>query len=247
VSHQRLGGQRGSTWTRVTLCNAIMLPRMMYRTAGQGGSDLCPCISSSCILSGLVLSFRKPHIGPIPTVVLDRSVIKALFVYLYSIPSSTKSTSLPFSFLVPSLRLLPTITQNLTNGFVFFIGTPLGPWQRRMSVGVGLPAGFRMIKETAVSISDKIICAQSRDLFFARSLLSLVINHSLLYSSIVERHSSYPNSIPLFARTIRNLESMGMRANWQRSTLAPATSTFASHSISISSSSSVPKTTFVVG
>jgi len=57
----------------------------------------------------------------------------------------------------------------------------MGPWQRRMSVGVRLPAGFQMIKERAVSISDKIMCSQSRDLFFARSLPSLVIDHSLLY------------------------------------------------------------------
>jgi hypothetical protein len=48
----------------VTLCSDIIVPRMMCRTAGQGELDLCPCVSSSCALNGLVLSLPNiahPH------------------------------------------------------------------------------------------------------------------------------------------------------------------------------------------
>jgi hypothetical protein len=55
-----------------------------------------------------------------------------------------------------------------------------------MSVGVGLSAGLRMIKEyggdAAVSISDKSMCSHPRDSSFARfSLLSSLIDLSFVY------------------------------------------------------------------
>jgi hypothetical protein len=153
-----LGGRCDSTWTRVMLCSGIMLPGMIYRTASQGELDLCPCVSSSCAFNGLVISSEhRPS-----QFLLWIAASSKHFSFTYT---SAKCTSLPFSFLVLPLRLLPTITQKLTNGFVFFIGAFLGPWQRRMSVGERLPVRFRMIKERAVSISDKIMCSQSRNLF----------------------------------------------------------------------------------
>ena len=228
----------------------------MYRTAGQGELNFCPCVSS-CISHGLVLSFPNNFcFGPQRHRRALRSPI------LHSIPQRN-STSLPFSFFVPPLRRLANVTQKLTNGFVFFIGASLGPWQRRISVGEGLPAGFRMIKERTMFISDKIKCSQSRGFIFIRFSL-LFIDHSFSFpnalwnysysishlserlfspckSSIVELHSSYPNSILLFAQTIQNLKPIRMRANWQRLMHAPAVSTFVSGSISTPSSSSIPK------
>jgi len=87
---------------------------------------------SSPSLHLLSFHLQHPHRAIYSFYYLSRSiemvsrVITALFVWLYSIPSSTQSTSLSFALHILPLRL-PTVTQKLTISFPFFIGASLGP------------------------------------------------------------------------------------------------------------------------
>jgi len=71
---------------------------------GQGQLALCPCIS--ILVSSMALSYLF-QASPIPIFSLDRSVTEALFIHLYSIPSSTR-----FLFLFRSTT--PSATHHIT-------------------------------------------------------------------------------------------------------------------------------------
>ena len=68
--------------------------------------------------------------------------LKGFFVHLCPIPSSTHSTLLSFSFLVPSLHVLPTGTEKLTNRFIFFIDKSMCSHSRGSTFFAFFPLAF---------------------------------------------------------------------------------------------------------
>ena len=113
----------------------------MYRTSWSRWV-LCPRVSRFfCIFNTLLLSLLNiAH----PNFCFGSQRHRCAF--LYSIPSSTQSTSLYFSFFIPTLSVTHRNT-GPKNGFICVISAFLGTWWRRMSVGARLQARLRMIKE----------------------------------------------------------------------------------------------------
>ena len=62
VSHQWVGAQCGSSWTRATLYSDIMLPRMMYRTASSRWV-LCPRVSAFCVFNTFFRTLPIPIVA----------------------------------------------------------------------------------------------------------------------------------------------------------------------------------------
>ena len=169
----------------------------MYRTV-RSKWVLCRRVSFFYVFNIVLLSL--PNITH-PIVALDRSVVGALFVHLYTIPSSTQSASLSFSFFIPPLYLLPIITQALENGFLFVIRDLNDDgWRWRWD--------YQPVCEWSRSgqcpYTTRVCDITLGDSFFARcSLLSLVIDHPFLYCSSFTY--SFPNTFWTFSCCIPRL------------------------------------------
>ena len=127
--------------------------------------------------------------SPIPIFTWYCSVIDALFVHLYSVPSSPKSTSLSFSFFINIPALSATHLNTSANKWF--------PFRRRcfsgtlMTTDVGwawdYQQGCEWSRSRAVSISDTSRCSHSWWFIFCLPFLAFLGHRSsfLYYSSLI--------------------------------------------------------------